>query len=196
MHFKSLLVVTLFAILGSLRFATGRATLLDKTVMLPIIHAPPQGPSGPAPRPSPTSQPTSQPPSDAQTQFEQQVIVLVNQERATNGLPALAFNVAIGNAARGHSDDMARNNFFSHTGSNGSNPGTRLTAAGYNWSFYAENIAAGYQTPADVVKGWMSSPGHRANILARSAREIGAGYVERAGTAYGKYWTLNFGAPR
>ena len=72
------------------------------------------------------------------------VIVLTNQQRANYGLPPLAANAALAAAATAHSNDMANKNFFSHTGSDGSNPGQRISRAGYNWYTYGENIAAGY----------------------------------------------------
>lgn len=90
---------------------------------------------------------------------------------------------------------MACNKYFSHTGLNGSSPGDRISAAGYSWSSYAENIAAGYGSPADVVAGWMDSPGHRANILSTNVTEIGIGYVYVASSPYGVYWTAVFASP-
>jgi uncharacterized protein YkwD len=72
------------------------------------------------------------------------VIALTNQQRAIYGLPPLAANAALATAAQAHSNDMANNNFFSHTGSDGSNPGQRISRAGYSWYTYGENIAAGY----------------------------------------------------
>ncbi|MCA9997838.1 MAG: CAP domain-containing protein [Anaerolineales bacterium] len=131
--------------------------------------------------------------------FEQDVLTLVNSERAKVGCGALTANDKLVAAARGHSQDMAANDFFSHTGSNGSSPGDRIEAQGYNWSTWGENIAAGYTTPADVMGGWMDSPGHRDNILNCSFTEIGIGYVYNANDAgavdYRHYWTQVFGRP-
>lgn len=131
--------------------------------------------------------------------FEQEVLNIVNAERAQVGCGALTPNDKLVVAARGHSLDMANNDFFSHTGSNGSSPGDRIEAQGYNWSWWGENIAAGYTTPADVMNGWMDSPGHRDNILDCNFTEIGIGYIFRANdpgsVTYRHYWTQVFGRP-
>ncbi len=127
--------------------------------------------------------------------YEAQVILLINNERAANGLSALSAQSQLTNAARAHSVDMACNDFFSHTGSNGSTMTSRVEAQGYSYSTLAENVAAGYGSPADVVAGWMSSLGHRANILNPSYTQIGIGYAYYSGSNYGVYWTANFGAP-
>lgn len=127
--------------------------------------------------------------------FEAQVLTLVNQERTNQGLPALILSSALTKASRAHSLDMACNGFASHTGSNGSFFGTRLTEAGFTFSTAAENIAAGYDSPEDVVIGWMNSAGHRANILNPDLEYIGIGYVYNSDSIYKDYWTTDFGTP-
>jgi hypothetical protein len=124
---------------------------------------------------------------------ESEVLLLVNQERAEAGLHALAWNDQLANAARSHSLDMATQNYFSHTGLDGSSPGERITAAGYTWQTYGENIAYGYATPAAVMTGWMNSDGHRANILGKSFCELGVGLAEHANSGFQIYWTQDFG---
>ncbi|MGH9459579.1 MAG: CAP domain-containing protein [Vicinamibacteria bacterium] len=126
------------------------------------------------------------------TATEREVVALYNQERASAGLPPLAIDVRLVQSARGHSEDMAINDFFSHVGSNGSTFDQRILAAGYP-SPRSENIAAGYSTPASVVAGWMGSSGHRANILDSAARHVGIGYAFQSGSTYGRYWTANMG---
>ena len=79
---------------------------------------------------------------------------------------------------------------MSHTGAGGSNPGDRITAVGYNWRTYGENVAMGYSTAAAVMRGWMNSSGHRANILNCSFAEIGIGV---ANGSRGMFWTQDFG---
>jgi uncharacterized protein YkwD len=92
-------------------------------------------------------------------------------------------------ASREHSADMAARNYMSHTNPEGIGPGERASAAGYHrWS--GENIAMGYPTAEAVVDAWMSSEGHRANILNCESRAIGVGAAEGA---RGMYWTQNFG---
>ncbi len=120
----------------------------------------------------------------------QRVVDLTNQERAKAGLPPLTLDPALSSAALAHSQDMADHDYFSHTGSDGSTVDQRIKAAGYSplWA-YGENIAAGQPTPEDVVSAWMSSAGHRANILNSGYEHIGVGYVYAAGTPYGYYWT-------
>lgn len=119
----------------------------------------------------------------------------------TNGnfppAPDLTWNAALTQAAIGHSDDMVAGNFFSHTGSDGSSLGTRITRAGYTWRGVGENIAAGQSTVAIVVDGWMKSDGHCANIMNASYRDIGVACVAgNANTTYRTYWTQDFGNPR
>jgi uncharacterized protein YkwD len=172
----------------------------SRKVFVPLAMASSDGPATiaptptpPAPAPSPTPQPA--PPQISPAAFEQRVIELINVERTKRGLPALGFDDKLTLAARAHSQDMADKGFFSHTGSNGSNPGDRISATGYDWSTYGENIAAGYTTPESVVRGWMESPGHRANILNRDVRELGVGHVAKSGSEFTHYWTNVLAAP-
>jgi uncharacterized protein YkwD len=123
---------------------------------------------------------------------------LVNAERRKRGLAALSSSSALTRAARGHSRDMVRRGFFDHTSPGGGTPGDRARAAGYTWSTVGENIAWGggrYATPRSIVRMWMNSPGHKANILGRSYRDAGAGAAagNPAGGDGGTY-TLLFGA--
>jgi uncharacterized protein YkwD len=127
--------------------------------------------------------------------FEAQVLTLVNQERIDAGLTALSLSSSLTKASRAHSLDMACNGFTSHTGSNGSFFGTRLTDAGFTFSTAAENIAAGYDSAFKVVEGWMNSAGHRANILNADMDYIGIGYVYNPNSIYKDYWTTDFGTP-
>ncbi|MBM4425214.1 MAG: CAP domain-containing protein [Chloroflexi bacterium] len=145
-----------------------------------------------------TPVPPSHTPSGCQPQgnggFEAEVVALINVERANNGLGPLSQQSQLTAAAQAHSTDMACNHFFSHTGSNGSSPFDRMAQQGYSFSAAAENIAAGYGTPADVVAGWMNSPGHRANILGPYT-QIGVGYIYEPNSDWGTYWTTTFGSP-
>ena len=133
--------------------------------------------------------------------FETDVVDLVNQERANVGLSPLTLNAALSTAALRHSQDMSTNNFFSHTGSDGSSFVERIVRAGYtNMVTGGENIAAGYVSPSAVVSAWMNSTGHRANILNPNYRDIGVGYVYEPndaypnGYGYAHYWTQDFAA--
>ena len=124
---------------------------------------------------------------------EEEVFNLVNQERAVNGLHALNCDDRLVLAARNHSQDMAENNYFSHTSLDGRVFSQRITNAGYIWNSAGENIAAGYSTPQAVMTGWMNSSGHRANILGSTFCDLGVGYAYGASSAYGSYWTQDFG---
>lgn len=124
--------------------------------------------------------------------FEQQVLQLVNAERAAVGLSSLQFDIRLQSAAEAHSIDMATNNCFSHNSCDGTNWATRVYSY-YPMAGIGENIAAGYTTAASVVNGWMNSPGHKANILDASYKSIGIGYYALAGSTYGTYWTQDFG---
>ena len=89
--------------------------------------------------------------------------------------------------ARTKSTDMSKNNYFSHTSPTYGSPFDMLKTFGISYRSAGENIAQGYTTPEAVVKGWMNSPGHRANILNESYTKIGVGYE-----ANGNYWTQLF----
>ncbi|MFK0234050.1 sigma-70 family RNA polymerase sigma factor [Streptomyces vinaceus] len=153
--------------------------------------------ASPTPSPEPTKskapapRPSAPAPGPAPAGVAGQVIALVNSERAAAGCGPLKEDPQLRNAAQGHSDDMAARDFFDHTNPDGADPGKRTTAAGYRWSTYGENIARGQQTAASVMDSWMKSPGHRANILNCSFKDIGVGIHSGPG---GPWWTQNFGA--
>ncbi|MFI2371659.1 CAP domain-containing protein [Streptomyces sp. NPDC018833] len=119
------------------------------------------------------------------------VVELVNSERSKAGCSPVTLNAKLSKAAQDHSEDMAAHRNMSHTGSDGSDAGDRITRAGYNWSTYGENVAYGYETPESVMAGWMSSPGHKENILNCAFKEIGVGLAQP-----GDYWTQDFGTAR
>lgn len=100
---------------------------------------------------------------------------------------AVTWNNQLATAAFNHSNDMYSNDYFSHTGLNGSNPGDRITAAGYTWRAYGENIAKGYTSEQSVIDGWIRSEGHCKNIMNSFVKEMG---VARAGN----FWTQEFGS--
>lgn len=110
------------------------------------------------------------------------MVALVNSERAKVGCSPVALNAKLSQAAQAHSADMASHNTMSHTGSDGSDPGQRITRAGYLWSTYGENVAYGYSTPEQVMAGWMASAGHKRNILDCGFKEIGVEWRSPATT--------------
>lgn len=131
--------------------------------------------------------------------FIQKVLDLTNLQRSRFGLNPLTLNADLNRAAQTHSESMALDDFFSHTGADGSSPFDRIRATGYTYSTAAENIAAGYSTPETVVEGWMNSPGHRANILNSDLQEMGIGYYflenDTGSVTHNSYWTQAFGTP-
>lgn len=152
----------------------------------------------PAPSPADTGGETASPsggenetasPSDEADRltFEEQVAVLVNEQRAANGLSALTFSTALSDVARAKSQDMHDKGYFDHTSPTYGTPFDMLKTFGISYRSAGENIAMGYTTPEAVVTGWMNSAGHRANILNASYTQIGVGYV-----ADGNYWTQLF----
>lgn len=126
-----------------------------------------------------------------------EVIFLVNQERAYAGCPPLTPNDTLLAVAQAHCIDMAYRDFFGHVNPDGRSPFDRMQAAGYPTLMGAENIAGGYATPADVVAGWMNSPGHRANILNGHLRETGVGFIRDPGykLRLSTFWVQVFGTP-
>ncbi|WP_426567607.1 CAP domain-containing protein [Streptomyces canus] len=123
---------------------------------------------------------------------EADVVDLTNRERARAGLRPLAVDPLLAAAARAHSEDMVARSFYSHTSPDGSRPWDRAAAAGSTRRTIGENIACGQRSPAEVVEGWMNSPGHRANILKADFTHIGVGFA--GGGPAGTYWTQLFGA--
>ncbi|MFD4554291.1 CAP domain-containing protein [Streptomyces sp. NPDC058469] len=122
----------------------------------------------------------------------EKVAALTNAERARAGLPALAVDPLLAAAAQAHSSDMVARAFYSHTSPDGSQPWDRAAAAGSRRRTIGENIACGQRSAAEVVEGWMNSPGHRANILKPDFTHIGIGFA--GGGQTGTYWTQLFGA--
>ncbi len=145
--------------------------------------------------PTPTNTPTATS-IPGGTGHAEQVLALVNTERAKiAGCPALKLNNQLIAAAQGHSQDMADNDFFSHTGSNGSTFGARISAAGYRFVSAGENIAAGQANAQEVFSDWFTSSGHRANMLNCNFVDMGLAAVEQSATGI-IFWTQDFGKPR
>ena len=132
----------------------------------------------------------------APTAAERHALDEINRFRARNGRAALCYDARIAAAARWLARDMAANDYFGHTDSRGRDGGQRLRSFGYVWSWWGENIAAGYRTWHAAIVAWENSPEHRANLLSRHFREIGLGRVHAASSRYKDYWTADFGARR
>jgi uncharacterized protein YkwD len=153
----------------------------------------------PAPAPPPASSPAPRPPrstastttagsraSDA-TPITDEIVTRTNAERRKAGLPALARNVNLMHAAQLQADQMAAARLLDHRLPKAAYPtlASRLQAVSYQLGTAGENIGEGYRTASSAVAGWMSSSGHRANILSATFTEIGAGVATaRDGTIY------------
>ena len=116
--------------------------------------------------------------------------------RSMAAAPRVRLNGKLNRAARLHSRDMARNNFFSHTGSDGLKSWDRAVAQGYLYRNIGENIAAGYPNAGRVQAAWLDSPGHCENLMRAEYTQMGVGCTRASGTDYGTYWTVVFGRPR
>lgn len=123
----------------------------------------------------------------------EELLQLVNAERQRVGASPLVLNDQLTQAAQRHAQDMATSGRMGHTGSDGSTLGSRLDDTQYLWSTIGENVAMGHPTAAAVMAGWMSSPGHRQNILNPAFTELGIGSAVGAGHLY---WTQVFARPR
>mgnify|MGYP001267562225 CR=1 FL=1 len=114
----------------------------------------------------------------AQDQFAQQVVTLVNQERAKAGLPALQSDPLLTKVALEKAKDMSINNYFSHTSPTYGSPFDMMRSFGVKYSYAGENIASGQRSPQEVMDAWMNSSGHRANILSKNFTKIGVAYYK------------------
>jgi uncharacterized YkwD family protein/spore coat assembly protein SafA len=122
--------------------------------------------------------------------LEQQVIDLVNKQRAANGLSMLTANWELCRVARYKSQDMINKNYFAHQSPTYGSPFDMMESFGIRFSAGGENIAYGQRTPQEVMNSWMNSPGHRSNILSPTYNQIGVGVAKTSSGTY--YWTQMF----
>jgi uncharacterized protein YkwD len=134
--------------------------------------------------------------------FQQEIIERINAARAASRMcgdtlyqapPPLGWNDKLYAAAVGHATDMGSQNYFSHTSLDGRTFSQRITNAGYTWNTAGENIAAGQTSIDEVMKDWLQSPGHCANIMKSAYTEVGAACVKNAASTYKEYWAMEFG---
>lgn len=119
-----------------------------------------------------------------------EVLKLVNQERAKVGLKALTLSAELTNVATIKAKDMRDKGYFDHTSPTYGSPFDMMKRFGIQYSSAGENIAAGQKTSQEVMNSWLNSSGHRANILNKDYEQLGVGYVE--GGSYGTYWVQMF----
>jgi uncharacterized protein YkwD len=135
--------------------------------------------------------------SQGAAKAEAAVRCLVNQQRSAAGVRALRYSPKAARAAQRHTDDMVHRHYFSHVSPGGSTVGDRARSAGMPYRSIGENIAGGQRTPARVVRAWMNSAEHRANILNPGFRVLGVGVARQgAGGFSGATWTQVFARPR
>ena len=122
----------------------------------------------------------------------------VNMHRALNGAGPLRLNKRLSAAAQKYAEDMAKRDFFDHRSPDGRGYQERITSEGYPWRAIAENLGAGLSSPKSTTDAWMTSPGHRENMLNREYNDAGIGYFRPTGNGkrprYSHYWVIVFGA--
>lgn len=101
---------------------------------------------------------------------------------------ALQWNAKLEVAAQNHSNYMHRRKLLTHSGPHNTTPADRVKAAGYPWSYVAENIALGQPSVKEVMNSWLQSVEHCKNIMSNKATEMGAALK-------GEFWTAVFAAP-
>jgi uncharacterized protein YkwD len=185
-----------------------RATPTARAAVTPRagVRLTPMAPENPPAPPDPSDPAAPTDPTGSgwtPSAYEAEVLQLTNAIRATGTTcgsrsygpkPPLSANPLLGKASRTYARRMGQEGFFSHTSPAGDGPGDRAEAAGYAWSRYGENIAAGYRTPRDVVEGWHRSVGHCHNLMG-DFTHLGVGHAEVAGSRYGSYWVQLFATP-
>lgn len=136
------------------------------------------------------------------TEFEKELIQLINKERSKFKLPNLIFDESLSYAARYHARDMAVDNYFHHhTFDRKNNKLIRTLKTfervkpflGKGIAAKSENIGAGQESPQKILTAWMNSPGHRTNILDKEAKYIGIGYYFISNSKYEHYWVMDNG---
>ncbi len=149
----------------------------------PNVPETPTIPNEPEVPETPNETPNKPGAPDAGSTYAQQVVNLVNIERQKEGLSPLTIDEKLSAAADIRAKEIQTS--FSHTRPNGSSFSTALKEAGAVYRRSGENIAWGQKSPEEVVKAWMNSAGHRANIMNKNYSRIGVSHVKNAaGTSY------------
>ena len=141
----------------------------------------------------------------APTERQQTMLDRVNQargqarqcgERSFDAASPLTWSCSLTTAAQAHADDMATNDYFSHTGQGGSSMSDRATQHGYRWRRIGENIAAGHTTADAAIESWIESPGHCRNLMNDAFTDMGMAHAEDSDSRFTHYWVQTLGAPR
>lgn len=145
-------------------------------------YAAPERPQNPQ---NPQNKAQTPPQSADSSQFAQQVLDIVNQERQKAGLQPLKMNTELSKMAMAKAQDMYNNNYFDHQSPTYGSPFDMMNSFGITYKTAGENIARGQTSPTEVMNQWMNSPGHRQNILDSSFTQIGVAY-------YNSEWVQEF----
>lgn len=121
---------------------------------------------------------------------------MINGYRRKRGLPPLTLEKHLTRAARRHARDLAEGDRISHSGSDGSDPWSRVRMTGYGPRLAAENVGAGQRSFAEVLQGWKDSPGHNKNLLLADATHMGIALETNPNSRYQTFWTLVLGKPK
>ncbi|MFD8787506.1 sigma-70 family RNA polymerase sigma factor [Kitasatospora sp. NPDC059599] len=169
--------------------AAAPVAVVPTPVPTPTPTETPTPTSTPTPTPTPTRVVTAAPVPNQ----ERQLVDLINAERAKAGCAPLRIDPRLHTAAQKHADDMATRGFFDHVNPDGVRADARITAAGYRWSQWGENLDRGTASPATVFTHWMDGGIHQSNMLDCGFKDIGVGLAtSQAGIPY---WTQDLGAP-
>lgn len=138
---------------------------------------------------NPSTAPEQKPSTDFSS-YQQQVLDLVNAERAKRGISALTLDSSLSSVATKKSQDMVNKNYFDHTSPTYGSPFDMMKQFGISYRSAGENIAKGQKTPQEVVAAWMNSEGHRKNILNPNFTNLGVGIAKDSNKT--TYWTQMF----
>ncbi|WP_332870634.1 MULTISPECIES: CAP domain-containing protein [Halomonadaceae] len=139
------------------------------------------------------------------TDQEREMLTLINEARSQQrqcgdqrfeAVGSLVWSCKLEAAAKSHSQDMAENDYFSHTGPDGAGIEQRVNNQNYAWQAVGENIAAGHTSVSAAVEGWLESPGHCRNIMNDAFTEMGMAKAKDSESRYSIYWTQTLGNPR
>ncbi len=124
-----------------------------------------------------------------------QALSMINAYRQQKGLPPLALDPKLKQAAQAHAKDLAENDRISHFGSDGSDPWERVSRTGFDPKVAAENVGTGQRSFAEVFREWQLSPSHDKNLLLPDATLMGVAVVSKPDTQFKTFWSLVLGAP-
>ena len=165
-----------------------------------VVSSSASAPTSPAPTANGDTSCGLNPPAGIQAEVLQRVNAFRASGAVCGGVAypaagALSWNANLLQAAKGHSVDMASNNYFSHTGQDGRSPAQRVLAAGYSYARMGENIAAGQTSVESAMAGWIASASHCQNMMTPDFRDIAVACARNDASQYRIYWAMEMGRP-